>query len=241
MNKNVAMLENVNIKEKLDVERGKCNDKALLEEIYQLLAEPTPTQRIAERIVNPHPTTSNQFNFDLLDASRIYHISQIGKICIDYRLRFLDAKLFKGDIPKEAYHEVADLEAKHGTEINQFKMIAPAKLFKLENADDPILLASMGNGYYYFIHQWGNDLHPLRKITMWPVKTFENFMISLFVISALATFLVPSGLLSENNTTEKIMLFMFMIKWMGTIALYYGFAKGKNFSSAIWQSKYFNA
>jgi len=241
LNKNVAMLENVNIKEKLDVERGKCNDKALLEEIYQLLAEPTPTQRIAERIVNPHPTTSNQFNFDLLDASRIYHISQIGKICIDYRLRFLDAKLFKGDIPKEAYHEIADLEAKHGTEINQFKMIAPAKLFKLENADDPILLASMGNGYYYFIHQWGNDLHPLRKITMWPVKTFENFMISLFVISALATFLVPSGLLSENNTTEKIMLFMFMIKWMGTIALYYGFAKGKNFSSAIWQSKYFNA
>ncbi|NGZ88735.1 hypothetical protein [Psychroflexus maritimus] len=235
------MLENVNIKEKLDVERGRCNEEALLEEVHQLLAEPTPNQKIANRIVNPQHQLPNQFNFDLLDASRIYHISQIGKICIDYRLRFLDAKLFKGDIPKEAYQEIASLEAKHATEINQFKMIAPAKLFKLENADDPILLASLGNDYYYFIHQWGNDLHSLRKIIMWPLKTFENFMITLFALSALVTFLVPSGLLSENSTTEKLMLFMFMIKWMGTIALYYGFAKGKNFSSAIWQSKYYNA
>lgn len=235
------MLENVNIKEKLDVERGKCNEEALLEEVHQLLAEPTPTQKIANRIVKSDSHLPKQFNFDLLDASRIYHISQIGKICINYRLRFLDAKLFKGDIPKEAYQEIASLEAKHATEINQFKMIAPAKLFKLENADDPILLASLGNDYYYFIHQWGNDLHPLRKIIMWPLKTFENFMITLFALSALATFLVPSGLLSENSTTEKLMLFMFMIKWMGTIALYYGFAKGKNFSSAIWQSKYYNA
>lgn len=235
------MLENVNIKEKLDVERGKCNEEALLEEVHQLLAEPTPTQKIANRIVKSDSHLPNQFNFDLLDASRIYHISQIGKICINYRLRFLDAKLFKGDIPKEAYQEIASLEVKHATEINQFKMIAPAKLFKLENADDPILLASLGNDYYYFIHQWGNDLHPLRKIIMWPLKTFENFMITLVALSALVTFLVPSGLLSENSTTEKLMLFMFMIKWMGTIALYYGFAKGKNFSSAIWQSKYYNA
>ncbi|MCH8533447.1 MAG: hypothetical protein LAT51_00130 [Flavobacteriaceae bacterium] len=236
------MLDKVNIKEKLDVERGKCNEEALLNEVNQLLKQPTPTEKITERISDvPNNKIPNQFEFDLLDSSRIYHISQIEKICVDYRLRFLDAKLFKGAIPQEAYNTILGLENEHGIEVNNFKMIAPAKLFKLENADDPILLASMGNDYYYFIHQWGSDLHPLRKILMWPLKTFENFMIALFAVSAIATFLVPSGLLSENTTTEKIMLFMFMIKWMGTIALYYGFAKGKNFSSAIWQSKYFNA
>ena len=236
------MLDKINLKEQLDVERGKCNEEKLLDEVNQLLSLPTSKDKIDDRISNnSDQSIHNQFDFDLLDTSKIYHITQIQKICVDYRLRFLDAKLFKGDIPQEAYDAILDLEEKHHIEVNNFKMIAPAKLFKLENADDPILLAPMGNGYYYFIHQWGNDLHPLRKILMWPLRTFENFMITLFAISALATFLVPSGLLFESGTTEKIMLFMFMIKWMGTIALYYGFAKGKNFSNAIWQSKYFNA
>ncbi len=236
------MLDKINLKEKLDAERGKCNEEVLLQQVNQLLSKPTFREEIDERISeNSNFKLPNNFQFDLLETSKIYHISQIEKICINYRLRFLDAKFFKGDIPQEAYSTIKDLENKHHIKVDNFKIIAPAKLFKLENADDPILLASMGNDYYYFIHKWGNDMNPFRKLLMWPIKTFENFMVTLFAVSLLATFLVPSGLLSENNTTEKLMLFMFMIKWMGTIALYYGFAKGKNFSSAIWQSKYFNA
>ena len=32
----------------------------------------------------------NKFDFDLLVSDKIYHIDHIKKVCIDYRLRFLD-------------------------------------------------------------------------------------------------------------------------------------------------------
>ena len=44
----------------------------------------------------------NDFDIDKLKSKNIYHISDIKKICIDYRLRFLNTKYFKGDIPLSA-------------------------------------------------------------------------------------------------------------------------------------------
>lgn len=237
------MLEKTNIKSRLDAVREKSSSKHALAEIKELLAQHNLNdEKIVERIENSEGEIPNDFNFDLLESNRIYHISEIGKICIDYRLRFLDSKLYKGELPYEAITEIKNLEQTHQTELGSFKMIAPSKLFKLENADDPLLFASMGNGYYYFIHKWGTDLHPLRKLMMWPFKTFETFMVTILAISLLFTYIVPKGFfMNQNSGVEFFLLFIFMFKWVGGIALYYGFAKGKNFNTAIWRSKFFNA
>ena len=40
-------------------------------------------------------STLNSFELDLLSKDRIYHIDEIKKVCIDYRLRFLEIKYFK--------------------------------------------------------------------------------------------------------------------------------------------------
>jgi hypothetical protein len=185
----------------------------------------------------------NAFDIDRLESSHIYHIDQIETICVNYRLRFLDSTYFKGDLPYEAISKIKTLEEEHDTQLKGFKIMAPSKLFKLENADDPLLFAPIGNNYYYLIHKWGNDLSPFRKLMMWPFKTFENFMIVVLLTALICTALVPSGFfMSENNRgTEFFLLFLFMIKWIGGIAIYYGFAKGKNFNTAIWRSKYYNA
>ena len=42
----------------------------------------------------------NQFDIDQLQKDRVFHIENIKKTCIDYRLRFLDARYFKNKIPK---------------------------------------------------------------------------------------------------------------------------------------------
>ncbi|NCG04617.1 MAG: hypothetical protein GWO82_04715, partial [Bacteroidetes bacterium] len=52
----------------------------------------------------------NNFNIDKIEANRIYHIDQIKTICIIYRLRFLDANLFKGQFPIEAVEEIKAIE-----------------------------------------------------------------------------------------------------------------------------------
>ena len=184
----------------------------------------------------------NNFIFDLLETNNIYHLDQIKQICITYRLRFLDSKYFKGKLPQSAIAAIKELENKHHTELSGFKIIAPSKLFKLENADDPLLFAPMGSEYYYLVHKWGNDLHPLRKIMMWFFKSFENLIVLTFLVSLLLTFLVPDGLFTkENSTNNFIMIFFFMFKSTAAVVLFYGFALGKNFNTAIWNSKYFNA
>ena len=115
-------------------------------------------------------------------------------------------------------------------------------MFKLENADDPLLFAPIGNQYFYLIHSWGRDLHPLRKLFMWAFRQLENFMLFLFVMSFFLASLIPQGMFSkEQTTTEFIIIFFFMFKWVTGLAIFYGFKFGKNFSADIWQSKYYNA
>ncbi|WP_170251902.1 hypothetical protein [Aquimarina intermedia] len=204
--------------------------------------ETIKTEKIVEKLTTVSSSSENNFDFEVLETSKIYHLDQIRKICIDYRLRFLDAKFFKGTIPYEAVTIIKDLEKTHNTSLNGFKIVAPSKLFKLENADDPLLFAPIGNDYFYLIHKWGKDLHPLRKFFMWFFKSFENLLFLTFLVSVLCTFMVPDGLFSkQQNTSTTIMVFLFVFKSIAAVVLFYGFALGKNFNTAIWNSKYFNA
>ncbi|WP_299261698.1 hypothetical protein [uncultured Aquimarina sp.] len=238
------MIPKTNIKKKLTQLRDKEFDPARWELQVQAIfkEENKKNDRIVNMLENGAPVIENNFIFDYLKSPNIYHIDQIKKICIDYRLRFLDSKYFKGKLPQEAISKIMDLEKIHETELKGFKIIAPSKLFKLANADDPLLFAPMGNDYYYLIHKWGDDLHPFRKLMMWFFKSFENLLILTFLVSLLITFMVPQGLFSkESNTSEFIMIFLFMFKSVAAVVLFYGFALGKNFNTAIWDSKYFNA
>lgn len=239
------MLAKTNLQSKLERVRNRDNSgEKLLDQIKTIFDQVEDKYNsIESKLSNSDDVDFNDFDLDLLESRNVYHISHIQKICIDYRLRFLDSSYFKNEIPFEAIQKIKNLEQEHETELKGFKIMAPSKLFKLENADDPLLFAPIGNDYYYLIHKWGNDLSPFRKLAMWPFKCFENFMLTVFLTALLATSLVPNGFFMdpENSGTEFFLLFIFMFKWIGGVALYYGFAKGKNFNEAIWKSKYYNA
>ena len=238
------MIKRTNIEHRLMRVRNKqITETDLLSEVEQILNEVDKKDAlIMDELHNGADKTTNAFNFELLESHRIYHIEHIKNICIDYRLRFLDSKYFKAELPYEAISEIKSLQKTHGTTLEGFKIIAPSKLFKLQNADDPLLFAPIGNGYYYLVHKWGNDLNPFRKLMMLPFKNFENLVLFTLLVSFLATLVVPNGLFSNNmGAAEFWMIFFFMFKSVAAVVIYYGFAAGKNFNSAIWNSKYFNA
>jgi len=239
------MFPRTNLKDQLDrVKFKKTSNEDILKEVEFIFSNvDAENDTILNKIASGDDMNFNDFNTDKLESSKIYHINQIEQICINYRLRFLDSKYFKGKLPYEAISKIKTLEEEHQTDLRGFKIMAPSKLFKLENADDPLLFAPIGNDYYYLIHKWGNDLSPFRRIMMWPFKTFENFVFFVLFSALIGTFLVPSGFFmnEDNLTTEFILLYLFMFKWIGGISIYYGFAKGKNFNTAIWRSKYYNA
>jgi len=181
----------------------------------------------------------NAFDFDLLATDKIYHLDQIKKVSIDYRLRFLDLKYFKNKLPQEALDTIQVLESAHDTQLGSFKIMAPSALFRLEKTDDPLLFVPLGKDYYYLIHKWGNDLHPLRKVLMWPFKNIWNLMLAVFAFSWILTELTPMGLFTRTpDSSTYWMLLFFMFKAVASVVLYFGFALGKNFNPAIWNNRY---
>ena len=235
------LLRRTNIREKLILtkQKDKSADK-ILDEVHRLLAKEDEARKRIEVNLNSKDTIiSNDFDFDLLETAEIYHLRHIKKIAVDYRLRFLDSRYFKGEIPQEAISKIKNLEKEHKLELKGFKILAPSKLFKLEDKDDPILFAPIGNDHYYLIHKWGRDLHPLRKIMMWPFKSLVNLIALVVGISYIITLLVPNGLFSKESSSFQFwVIFFFMFKCLASIVIFYGFALGKNFNPAIWNSKY---
>lgn len=236
---------NLDIEQKLREGRGIPSTKELnnfLEEIWvdQHLSDVSILSRIKDK---PQQNIVNRFDTSQIDQKNIFHIDDIKSICVNYRLRFLSSHYFKSDIPQEAISKIKDLEYKHDTSYRGFKIMAPSKLFKLSNADDPLLFIPINEKYYYLVHKWGNDLAWYRKAWAWFFKSFENLAILCLISSFIVTLLIPEGLFfpAQNATTGFLLEFLFMFKSVVAIVIYYAFMKGKNFNTAIWNSKYFNA
>ena len=237
------LLEKKNLVNELLKERAKsAAEEALLDEVRHLLGrDEEHRDAIRQKLEQKDAVAENNFEFSLLETDRIFHLSHIQKICIDYRLRFLDSHLFKGTVPEEAVSKIKQLEKEHDTQLSGFKIAAPSKLFHLKNYDDPLLFAPIGNDYYYLVHKWGNDISAWRKWLVLPVKNFGNFLVLLVAVSILFSLFALKFLFTGTHTDQFLLVtFLFTFKSFCGIALYYCFWKGKNFNNAIWDSEYYN-
>jgi hypothetical protein len=230
------LLKNRTLVEELLINRKKTlSEEQLLEEVYSILNQnEIERHRISTTLKGESSTKSNDFNFSLLETEKIFHENQIKKICIDYRLRFLDSSLFSNKIPEEALTKINALEKGHNIKLEGFKIVAPSKAFNLKNYDDPLLFVPIGNNYYYLIHQWGNDLAWYRKLMVLPFKNIVYFLLFCLVVSLMGTYFTPTNNLSKSVALAPLIIFLFLFKSMvGTIA-YYFFMMGKNFNNMIW-------
>lgn len=234
------LLNKKNLVNELLYNRSKfITEDQLLEEVKSILDENEVQRSLIKTTLKSKSSTKvNEFEFDLLQTDKIFHVSQIKNVCIDYRLRFLDSNLFINQIPEEAISKISDLEKLHGTSLEGFKIVAPSKMFQLLQYDDPLLFAPIGNDYYYLIHKWGNDFSWHRKLMVLPIKNMMNFVIFCGIISALIIAISPMDNLSKDIPLAPIILFLFMFKAVIASSAYYFFLAGKNFNSEIWNRKF---
>ena len=112
-----------------------------------------------------------------------------------------------------AFSEISKLESSHNTILSNFKIMAPSKLFRLKNTDDPLLFVPLGNNYFYLVHKWGNDLHPYRKLLMWPFKNLWNMICFLLLLSLGLTYITPTSIFSKVESWSVFwMIYFFMFK-----------------------------
>ena len=236
------LVNKVNIEKRLLSERRKFKSEAtILEEVSAIFSEnETERKRIATNLKKKAAIKPNELQFNLLETNKIFHVEQIKTICIDYRLRFLDSSLYKNSIPEEAISEIRIIEKNHNTILEGFKIVAPSKAFHLLNYDDPLLFVSIGNEYYYLIHKWGKEIHPLRKLLVLPIKNLWNFTLATIIASIIVTLFVPENNLSKSVPLASIIIFLFAFKSIFAVFAYYFFMMGKNFNEEIWPRKYYN-
>ncbi len=218
----------------------KSGDKIILD-VRQILADNQKKRdEVSERLRSGNFADSNDFDIDMLIPENVFHLSHIKKVCIDYRLRFLDSNMYKNGLPEEAISKIMHLEKAHQTKLAGFKIAAPSKAFALQNYDDPLLFAPIGNGYYYLVHKWGNDMSRWRKWLVLPFRNLMNFVILCIVISLVLTWMTPDSVLSRKVPMASTIIFLFLFKSVLAVLMYGFFMGGRRFNDMMWNSRFYN-
>lgn len=237
----------LNLEKALARERRRSQDQTAEETLAAfkalLRADDVQDETILQNIFGGGTRQSMALDLKKLDPERIYHVADIKQLCTRYRLRFLDASLFKGEIPYEAIAAIKQLQKDQNQELQGYKMIAPAPMFHLENKDkDPLLMLPLGNDRYYLVYRWGNDLHPLRALMVYPFRSFKTLLSSIALLAALVVSLFPDsmimGPLDEHSWNIRIIFFFYLFLAFSGLTALYGFSRMKNFNSELWNSRY---
>merc|ERR1712078_919775 len=124
-------MKKVNLFDELIREREKTISSDELNTLIKNIwsTEDSKKDQIIKSLNKRNNNKYNDLKFDKMESKNIFHQDTIKKICVRYRLRFLDSNLFKGEYPKNITKIISDIEKKHDTKLNNFMIMAPSKLF----------------------------------------------------------------------------------------------------------------
>ena len=234
----------VNLKEALLRERSDVQS-LLADALSVLKAAEENENDIRQRLAGNNRGSSHDFPTGELDPDCLFSLDDIRRVCIHYRLRFLDTSMFRAGFPYGAIQDIQAFEKTHRFKIQSFRIIAPSEAFDLENINkDPLLFAQLSENTYYLLHQWGRDLAWYRKLRSWPLQSFRNLTISIMLFCFAFSFSLPASILHVFTLQSEIYLRIWLavhtfIGLLG-LSLWAGLAFDKSFSSMNWNSKYFN-
>lgn len=211
------------MREALSIE-SRRKDQELMSEVQSILDDSAErSQRLMEQ-----------------ESERIFSLSTIEKICVRYRLRFLEIERFKGAIPEAAWSEISAIESRYKTKLRRLRIIAPGEFFEIDHIDkDPILFAELAPDQYLFIHKWGGEFSVWRKIQSFPFQSIKTGILSIVVLAALLS-TVLAGITVQFDVSALDFLFsIFHFTIAGSlfmifIALSFSIYPSKN----MWKSKF---
>lgn len=227
----------MNLKEalvKTDKKRKQQNfDFAAVEAVKEMLRKEGKQEEKAIKHLGltENEKKCNGINYHCLKLrDDVYHADDIRNVCINYRMRMLPSHLYLGPVDPEfgvklkKFQEVNLLTKK---DLNRnFYIVAPPETFKLEKRErpfldtDPLLLYKIDSKHYKLVHQWGGDLHPLRRILSWPHRSLTN-MTFFWMLITFVVMMTVTGLLIQPLVNSLIIAisFAFLVGWSYYMAL----------------------
>ena len=244
------MIKNIDVYKVLQ-NHQKANTQAeqdkLLLEAYNVLNGTKKNAAINEEFDFAEEATSlNKLTITkALDSKRIFSISEIRKVSIDYHLRFLDSKNYVAEIPYNVHLKCSAFELRTGTKVD-FKILTEANNFKAMYPNSQhLIFADLGNNEFYFIMKWGNPFSTLRKITSYPFKNAESVIVSVFTLALIITIVTPSSLIlthgkaAEYFSMVRAAFYFYCVIFLAAVFTYYIVALRKNLNTSEWDSDSF--
>jgi hypothetical protein len=234
------MFERINISDELIRERLRSQS---LDKARNILANSAKDDEEVLLRLRSEGKEPGPFNA-AFESDKVFRIDQIEKICINYRLRFLDTKYFRHEFPYEAISKINEFERKYNTKVKRFKIIAPDVAFDLEDCNkDPLLFAQLDNERFYLLHKWGNDLAWYRKFLYYPVRSIYTYFYFMLAVAALFAFLVPFEwfqVREDNILYMRVWFTAHCFIGLFFICIFLGAIMQTGFSSMNWKSKFMN-
>ena len=168
---------------------------------------------------------------------KVFTIDQIEKLCVDYRLRFLQSRFYTGSYDVEVAAKIKDFSKTTNTSIDEwslerrFFMMAPKDMFQLttekyiskaelRRLQDPAIFYQIDEKHYRLIHKWGEDFTIFRLIegfrwkSWWSHQLFNTVML-MPIVACLFTlcFEAPAAFVSNHyiQTTLVILFASFVL------------------------------
>jgi len=181
-----------------------------------------------------------------LDPYRVFSEEDIRRLCVAYRLRFLDAGRFKGPLPPRALYELRRLELRSAAPLKGFKVMAPASRFKRCGSDtDPFLFVAVGPQHYYLVHRWGSHASPWRAMLAWPWRGPVELGTTVLLLALIAAGAMPNRILGADPEgswwgAHRLLAVLWTTVAFVSITVFTWFAFFGKFSRQAWRDHRFD-
>lgn len=234
-----------NIKDELL--RGKTKAKfpedEVIEEVNRILKNSIYKERNILQNLKTYNKSFQLLNEDGLDESLVCKPSEIRKICVKLRLKFLDSQNYHFDVPYEAILKIKELNHSQGKDLEGFKILGVAESFRKRlRQTNFALFAPTVHGNYYLIHAWGEKIPWYKKVMVFPLQNFETLALSLMVFVLVITMSLPTYLITLDRTATywcgyRIATYFHLLIFFSGVAAYIMVGFNKRFSGQIWQQE----
>ncbi|MBA3663404.1 MAG: hypothetical protein H0W61_04245 [Bacteroidetes bacterium] len=215
----------------------------LIDQVGQILHDNTFNKKNVLENLKNYNASFTVINEDEVDKDLIFSISEIKKVAISYRLRFIDTVFYKHELPYECVLKIDYLNSTYKKEVQGLKVLSTGKFLKNKNSTDPALLFSPTNlGNYYLLHDWGKPLKWSRAISNWPLRNIETLFLTLIITTLIITLCLPTYLITLDRKATywcayRIGVFFHLFIFNMGVTAYITFAFSKNLSTGIWNSE----
>lgn len=231
------------LEELMKIQKNRNEEDLIIQEVRNIVRRSmVNTSNILEHL-DVYMEQDNVLDDEDVEPEKIFTLHEIEKVCVKYRMTFLDATYYKKQLPSVAEIKVEYLNETYNKKLKNFKILSYRECFLTPHTknDYGILFAPTLNGHYYLIHQWGDNISKSRKWLYFPLRSFETLALSVMVFTLIVDLILPTRLITLDRTATywsgyRLGVYFHLLIFFGGLTMFFVIGFFRNVSKNIWNA-----